>query len=91
MDFDHPPADPIALLKQWIEEASQTGLPNPNAMALATVDSNGVPSCRIVLLKGLDRRGAVFFTNRYSRKGEALKAHPRAALLFHWDALNRRM
>ena len=89
MDFDHPPADPIALLKQWIEEASQTGLPNPNAMALATVDSNGVPSCRIVLLKGLDRRGAVFFTNRYSRKGEALKAHPRAALLFHWDALNR--
>lgn len=89
MDFDHPPADPIAQLKSWLEDAKRTGLPNPNAMTLATVDPDGRPSARIVLLKGLDQRGAVFFTNFESRKGAALKAHPRAALLFHWDALNR--
>jgi pyridoxamine 5'-phosphate oxidase len=91
MDFENPPRDPIAQLNAWIEDARRTGLPNPNAMSLATVDAGGQPSARIVLLKGLDQNGAVFFTNRQSRKGEALSANPRAGLLFHWDALHRQV
>lgn len=91
MDFDHPPADPLAWLTTWIDEAGRAGLPNPNAMALATVDAAGQPSARIVLLKSLDARGAVFYTNRLSRKGMDLSAAPRAALLFHWDVLDRQV
>jgi pyridoxamine 5'-phosphate oxidase len=91
MDFDHPPADPIAQFNAWMEDASRTGLPNPNAMTLATIDPDGRPSARIVLLKSIDARGAVFFTNYESRKGAALAAHPRAALLLHWDSLNRQV
>jgi pyridoxamine 5'-phosphate oxidase len=93
MNFDSPPSDPIALLNEWIEDARRAGIPNPNAMTLATIDAppDGKPSVRIVLLKGLDSRGAVFYTNRLSRKGEALSANPRAALLFHWDPLNRQV
>ena len=89
MDFEHPPTDPIAQLNLWIEDARQAGLPNPNAMSLATVDGNGQPSARIVLLKSINRGGAVFFTNRQSRKGLALDANPKAGLLFHWDILGR--
>jgi pyridoxamine 5'-phosphate oxidase len=89
MDFDHPPADPIALLQRWIVDATELGLPNPNAASLATVDPDGRPSVRTVLMKGLDWRGAVFFTNRQSRKGRALSANPLAALLFFWDSLGR--
>jgi pyridoxamine 5'-phosphate oxidase len=98
MDFDRPPPDPIAWLSHWLEDAKQTGVPNPNAMALATADPrprNGPkmsrPSARIVLLKDLDQRGAVFFTNRLSRKGRELGLQPYAALLFHWDTLNRQV
>ena len=91
MDFDNPPADPIAVIKQWLEEAGQTDLRNPTAMALATVDADGRPSVRTVLLKGLDERGAVFYTNRNSRKGRALDANARAALVFYWDALQRQV
>jgi len=91
MDFDHPPADPIAQLNRWLEDARGAGLPNPNAMALATVDSAGRPSVRIVLLKALDQRGAVFYTNRLSRKGRDLLASPHASLLFHWDPLDRQV
>ncbi len=87
---------------QWFEEAKRKyaalGLANPHAMSLATIDPDGRPSARIVLLKGIDARasgsggsGAVFYTNRESRKGAALKAHPRAALLFHWDAIDRQV
>lgn len=90
MDFDRPPQDPIAELDRWLADAvARSGLPNPNAMTLATVDPDGRPSARIVLLKKLDAEGAVFFTNRGSRKGIALAAHPRAALLLHWDSLER--
>jgi pyridoxamine 5'-phosphate oxidase len=89
MDFEKPPADPIAQLKTWIEEARAAGIPNPNAMSLATIDGDGRLSSRIVLLKDLDAHGAVFFTNRHSRKGRALAANPEASLLFHWDVLNR--
>jgi pyridoxamine 5'-phosphate oxidase len=82
MDFENPPADPIAAVERWLEEARQTGLNNPAAMALATVDGDGRPSVRMVLLKGLDERGVVFYTNRESRKGRALKVNARAALFF---------
>jgi pyridoxamine 5'-phosphate oxidase len=97
INFDQPPADPLAWFNQWFDEAKamarRIGLPNPNAMTLATVDPSPLssPSARIVLLKSIDARGAVFFTNRESRKGAALAAHPRAALLFHWDALDRQV
>lgn len=98
IDFDDPPADPLQWFNRWFEEAkaaaARIGLKNPNAMTLATVDgqpSDGRPSARIVLLKSIDERGAVFYTNRQSRKGHALTAHPRAALLFHWDTLDRQV
>jgi pyridoxamine 5'-phosphate oxidase len=91
MDFEHPPKDPIAQLNRWIEDARAAGLPNPNAMSLATVDGDGRLSSRIVLLKAIDERGAVFFTNRTSCKGLALRDNPHAALLFHWDVLNRQV
>ena len=91
MDFDHPSADPIAQLNRWLEEAKQTDLRNPHAMSLATIDPDGRPSIRVVLLKGLDVQGAVFYTNRISRKARALESNPRAALLFHWDTLQRQV
>lgn len=91
MDFDNPPADPVAQVTAWLEEATGTALINPHAMTLATVDPDGNPSARTVLLKGFDERGAVFYTNRNSRKGRALAAHPRAALLLHWDPLRRQV
>lgn len=91
MDFDHPPDDPCATFLQWLADARATDLPNPNAMTLATIDPDGRPSARIMLLKGLDERGAVFFTNMLSRKGRALAANPRVTLLFHWDVLDRQV
>jgi pyridoxamine 5'-phosphate oxidase len=92
LDFDHPPADPLPAINLWLQDAvRQTTLRNPNAMALATAGSDGGPSVRTVLLKGIDERGAVFFTNRKSRKGRALEANQRAALVFYWDALDRQL
>ena len=92
LDFDHPPTDPVALARNWFACADrESGLPNPNAMTLATVGENGQPSARIVLLKGFDERGAVFFTNRQSMKGRELAANPHAALVFHWDPLERQI
>lgn len=92
MDFDAPPADPIALFTDWFETAkTDSGLPNPNAMTLATVNAEGAPSARIVLLKGLGPDGFTFFTNRTSRKGSDLDACVRAALVFHWDPLDRQV
>ncbi len=91
MDFDHPSPDPLHEFGRWFEQASQTNLPNPNAMTLALVDPDGRPSARIVLLKGINEHGAVFFTNRAGRKGVAIEANPRAALLFHWDMLDRQV
>ena len=91
MDFDHPPADPIPQLNKWLEEAGRLDRPNPGAMTLATIDPDGRPSARVVLLKALDERGAVFYTNRRSRKGRALEVNPRAVLVFHWDLLLRQV
>lgn len=91
MDFDHPPSDPIAQFRIWLEQASTLDLPNPNAMTLATADAQGSPAARIVLLKHIDENGAVFYSHRSGRKGRELADNPRAALLFFWDALNRQV
>lgn len=85
IDFDRPPAEPLATCRAWFKEAEGMGFANPNAMTLATVDAQGRPHARIVLLRGFDERGAVFFTNRQSDKGTQLAANDHAALLFHWD------
>lgn len=85
------PADPIRHFQAWLAEA-EAGEPNdPTAMALATATPDGVPSVRMVLLKGIDARGFVFYTNMGSRKGEELAANPRAGLLFHWKSLRRQV
>ena len=90
LNFDNPPADPMIAFKTWFEAAKEvTTVPNPNAMSVATVDASGQPSVRLVLCRGYDNRGVVFYTNRESRKGEALKANPRACANFHWDQLDR--
>lgn len=92
MDFEHPPIDPVPVCEQWFAEAwERSGLPNPNAMMLATVSPDGLPSARTVLLKGFDSRGAVFYTNSESRKGDELNATGRAAVLFHWDTMERQI
>lgn len=82
---------PIVTFSEWFAEAEASEPNDPNAMALATVDANGTPSVRMVLLKGHDERGFVFYTNVESRKGDALMANPRAALLFHWKSLRRQV
>lgn len=86
-----PDSDPFALFDEWFALA-QTSEPNdPNAMALATATPDAVPSVRMVLLKGHDERGFVFYTNAHSRKGGEVLANPRAALLFHWKSLRRQI
>lgn len=83
--------DPIAQFRIWFEQAVAANLPDANAMTLATADPNGTPSARIVLLKGFDENGFVFFTNYLSPKGEQLAANPRAALVFFWADLERQI
>ena len=82
-------ADPFTQFQRWFDEALRAELPMVNAMTLATVAADGAPSARIVLLKGIDHDGFVFFTNYMSRKGRELAANPRAALVFHWTDLER--
>jgi pyridoxamine 5'-phosphate oxidase len=82
-------ADPLRQFDQWLKEAITAEVPEPNAMTLATVAANGRPSTRIVLVKGYDERGIVWYTNYDSRKGEELAANPFAALQFHWVELER--
>ncbi|WP_284944876.1 pyridoxamine 5'-phosphate oxidase [Acidisoma cladoniae] len=84
-------AEPFDLLAAWLADARKTELNDPNAMTLATVGPDGEPDARIVLLKGQDDRGLVFYTNYQSRKGEDLAADPRAALVFHWKTLQRQV
>jgi len=87
------PAEPFVLFQQWFEDAVKTEqLPvEPNAMTLATVDTDGQPHCRVLLLKGLDDRGFTFFSNYDSAKGDQLAANPRAAMTFFWPALERQV
>jgi pyridoxamine 5'-phosphate oxidase len=83
--------DPFAQFARWFDEAVAARLPEPNAMTVATVGPGGRPSARIVLLKGVDERGLVFYTNYDSRKGRELAADTAAALLFHWVELERQV
>lgn len=84
-------ADPIRQFDAWFKQALDARLPEPNTMTLATVDARGYPSARIVLIKGVDERGFVFFTNYESRKGLDLAANPHASLLFYWIELERQV
>jgi pyridoxamine 5'-phosphate oxidase len=83
--------DPIARFSAWLAEAEASEPNDPNGMALATVNADGQPSVRMVLLKGLSADGFVFYTNQQSRKADDLRAVPRAALLFHWKTLQRQV
>jgi pyridoxamine 5'-phosphate oxidase len=82
-------ADPLGQFEQWLNEAIAGELPEPNAMTLATVSSDLRPSTRVVLIKGYDARGIVWYTNYDSRKGRELAGNPQAALQFHWVELER--
>ncbi|MCB1997602.1 MAG: pyridoxamine 5'-phosphate oxidase [Rhodoferax sp.] len=83
----HP--DPLLQFEHWLKQALDAQVPEPNAMTLATVGADGRPSTRVVLIKGCDARGIVWYTNYQSRKGRELAAHPWAALQFHWVELER--
>ena len=83
--------DPFAVFGEWLKAAEAAEPNDPNAMSLATVDANGMPNVRTVLLKGYDERGFVFYTNYESAKGRELLANPKAALNFHWKSLGRQV
>ncbi len=85
----HP--DPIKLFSEWFEAAERTALKEPNAMTLATATKSGKPSARMVLLKGWDERGFVFYTNYQSRKGRELAQNPHAALVLFWQPMERQI
>ncbi|MGD8321385.1 MAG: pyridoxamine 5'-phosphate oxidase [Gemmatimonadota bacterium] len=83
--------DPIELFKEWYHAAGESGIFLPESMALATATPDGIPSVRMVLLKGVDERGFVFYTNYESRKAEEMEANPRASMCFHWAVLERQV
>ncbi|MCS6945742.1 MAG: pyridoxamine 5'-phosphate oxidase [Sutterellaceae bacterium] len=91
LDEAHAEEDPLRQFQRWLDEALAAQVAEPNAMTLATADATGRPSARIVLLKGFDARGFVFFTNYESRKAAELEANPHAALLFFWPELERQV
>jgi pyridoxamine 5'-phosphate oxidase len=91
LDLADLAADPVAMFRRWLDEAMNARLHEPNAMVVSTVSAEGRPSSRMVLLKGLDDDGFVFFTNTASRKGEELAVNPRCALLFPWHPLERQV
>jgi pyridoxamine 5'-phosphate oxidase len=83
--------EPLRLWQAWFDEAVKSEPRDPNAMSLATVGPDGMPDVRTVLLKGIDERGFVFYTNTESQKGRELAANPKAGLLFYWKSLNRQV
>ena len=83
--------DPFELFNQWYDDASKSEINDPNAMSLATVGENSMPSVRIVLLKSHNRNGFVFYTNLKSRKGTELSENPHAAIAFHWKTIRRQV
>ncbi len=87
----HPETEPFQLFDRWFAEASEKEPNDPNAMSLATVGADGQPAVRMVLLKGVDPRGFVFYTNYESRKGTQILENRKAALLFHWKSLRRQV
>ncbi|MET9318472.1 pyridoxamine 5'-phosphate oxidase [Kribbella sp. NPDC003505] len=84
-------ADPVVQFQTWLEQARAVGIAEPNAMVLATADTDGRPSARTVLLKRVDERGFVFYTNQQSRKADDLAANPHCALVFPWHAMERQV
>ncbi len=91
LDIDDVHANPTEQFQQWFQEALQAEVLEPNAMTLSTIDPNGRPSARIVLIKGIDDLGVTFFTNYDSRKGQALATNPFASLVFFWPELERQV
>ena len=89
LNEDASHSDPLHQFEQWLNEAIQSDVPEPNAMTVATVASNLRPSTRVVLIKGYDKRGITWFTNYESQKGQELAGNPFAALQFHWVELER--
>ena len=89
LDESASAGDPLHQFSHWLDQALKAQLPEPNAMTLATVGADGRPSTRVVLIKGFDARGIVWYTNYDSRKGRELALHPHAALQFHWVELER--
>lgn len=85
------PKDPLALFREWLDRAFAENLPEPNAMLVATAALDGKPSARVALLREMDERGLVFFTNYASRKGKELESNPFAALVFFWQPLHRQI
>ena len=83
--------DPFALFGEWLAEAGESEINDPNATALATVDADGLPDVRMVLLKDFDENGFVFYTNFESQKGEEILASRKAAMCFHWKSLRRQV
>lgn len=90
-DADRDTLDPLAIFEAWFAEAGASEPNDPNAMAVATVDADGLPDVRMVLLNARDRRGFVFFTNFDSAKGGQLQARPKAAMVMHWKSLRRQV
>lgn len=90
-ETNSPTPDPIELFQEWFAHAEGTGRALPESVALATATPDGSPSARIVLLKAVDERGFVFFTNYTSRKAQEIEANPSAALCFHWAELERQV
>ncbi len=91
LDLPDLAADPVTMFERWFEQVAAAGVHEPNAMVLATASPTGLPSSRMVLLKGVGEDGFVFFTNHGSRKGRELAANPRCALLFPWHPLERQV
>ena len=83
--------DPFRVFEQWLCEAEETEINDANAMVLASVDKDGMPDCRAMLLNGLDEQGFIFYTNTRSAKGRELQDNPRACLLFHWKSVRRQV
>lgn len=84
-------SEPFLLFRTWLDEAERSEPNDPNAMALATVDPDGLPDVRMVLMKGFDEQGVVFYTNTESAKGRELAGTPKAAVVFHWKSLRRQV
>ncbi|TDZ43449.1 pyridoxine/pyridoxamine 5'-phosphate oxidase [Mycobacteroides franklinii] len=85
------PAEPLPLFTDWIEQAAQAGVPEPHAMTISTVDAEGLPRARVLILKAIDRDGWHFAASSASQKGRDLSAHPAAALTFHWPEVVRQV
>ena len=84
-------ANPIVLFKKWFADAEKSEINDPNALSIATSSLKGIPSVRMVLLKGLNEKGFVFYTNFNSKKGKDLKKNPNASMCFHWKSLRRQI